>query len=81
VQVVTTAKVSREHFRIRRDPGGRFFIQDVSSWGTSVNGATVPPAIKSAEGVLQPGPELELPASSRIALADAMEMLFEAARR
>jgi len=81
VQVVTTAKVSREHFRIRRDPAGRFFIQDVSSWGTSVNGATVPPAIKSAEGVLQPGPELELPATSRIGLADAMEMQFEAALR
>jgi FHA domain len=81
VQVITTAKVSREHFRIRRDPGGRFFIQDVSSWGTSVDGAPVPPAIKSTEGVLQPGPEQELPASARIALADAMEMQFEAANR
>jgi FHA domain len=81
VQVITTAKVSREHFRIRRDPSGRFFIQDVSSWGTSVNGAQVPPAIKSAEGVLQPGPEQELPASARIALADAMDMQFEAAMR
>jgi hypothetical protein len=81
VQVATTARVSREHFRIRRDPAGRFFIQDVSSWGTAVNGATVPPAVKSAEGVLQPGPELELPARARIALADAMEMEFEALSR
>lgn len=81
VQVVTTARVSREHFRIRRDPGGRFFIQDVSSWGTAVNGAAVPPAVKSGEGVLQPGPELELPANARIALADAMDMQFEAALR
>ena len=30
VQVVTTAKASREHFRLRRDASGRFFIQDVS---------------------------------------------------
>ena len=81
VQVITTAKVSREHFRIRRDANGRFFIQDVSSWGTKVNGQTVPPAVKSAEGVLQPGAELELPASAQIALADALEMKFEAAGR
>jgi hypothetical protein len=81
VQVITTAKVSREHVRIRRDVSGRFFIQDVSSWGTSVNGEPVPPAVKSAEGVLQPGPEQELPLSARIALADALEMQFEAATR
>jgi FHA domain len=81
VQVVASAKVSREHFRIRRDASGRFFIQDVSSWGTSVNGAPVPAAIKSAEGVLEPGPEQELPPVARIALADAMEIQFEAASR
>ena len=28
VQVITGSKVSREHFRLRRDAGGRFFIQD-----------------------------------------------------
>lgn len=79
VQVITGAKVSREHFRIRRDPSGRFFIQDVSSWGTLVNGQPVPPAVKGDQGVLQPGPEQELPAQARIALADALEMQFEAA--
>jgi hypothetical protein len=73
--------VSREHFRIRRDAGGRFFIQDVSSWGTSVDGELVPPAIKSAEGVLQPGPERELPPRASIMLADALVMQFEAAVR
>jgi pSer/pThr/pTyr-binding forkhead associated (FHA) protein len=81
VQVVTAARVSREHFRIRRDAGGRFFIQDVSSWGTSVDGEPVPPAIKSAEGVLQPGPERELPPRASIMLADALVMQFEAAVR
>jgi hypothetical protein len=78
VQVIANAKVSREHFRIRRDPAGRFYIQDVSSWGTSVNGEPVPPPIKSDQGVLQPGPERELPLEARIALADAMEIRFEA---
>ena len=79
VQVMTTAKVSREHFRIRRDAiSGRFFIQDVSSWGTSVNGALLPPAVKSAEGVQQPGPEQELPPHARIGLADAVVIQFQA---
>ena len=55
VQVVTTAKVSREHFRLRRDDSGRFFIQDVSLWGTSVDGEPMPPAIKSPEGVAAAG--------------------------
>ena len=55
VQVFTTAKVSREHCRVRRDQSGRFFIQDASSWGTSVDGVTIPPAVKGPDGVLRPG--------------------------
>jgi hypothetical protein len=81
VQVIASARVSREHFRIRRDSGGRFFIQDVSSWGTSVDETPIPPAVKSAEGVLQPGPERELPPHARIALADVMIVQFDAAGR
>jgi hypothetical protein len=78
VQVVTTAKASREHFRLRRDASGRFFIQDVSLWGTSVNGEPLPPAVKSAEGVVQPGAERELPSPARIGVADALIIQFEA---
>ena len=70
VQVVTTAKVSREHVRIRREASGRFVIQDVSLWGTSVNGEPLPPAVKTAEGVLQPGAERDLPPRARIQLAE-----------
>lgn len=80
VQVITTAKVSREHVRIRRDGFGRFLIQDVSLWGTSVNGEPLPSAIKTAEGVLQPGAERELPAQARIELANSVVIQFEAAR-
>jgi hypothetical protein len=78
VQVAATSKVSREHFRLRRDASGRFFIQDVSLWGTSVDGEPIPPAVKSAEGVAQPGAEQELPASARIGLADVVVMHFQA---
>lgn len=78
VQVTTTSKVSREHFRLRRDASGRFFIQDVSLWGTSVDGQPIPPAAKSADSVAQPGAEQELPADARIGLADAVVIHFQA---
>lgn len=80
VQVVTTAKVSREHVRIRREASGQFVIQDVSLWGTSVNGEPLPPAVKTAEGVLQPGAERDLPPRARIQLAEAVVLQFEAVR-
>jgi len=78
VQVFTASKVSREHCRVRRDPSGRFFIQDVSSWGTSVDGVTVPPAVKGADGVLRPGGEHEIVSPARIQLADALVIDFAA---
>ena len=80
VQVVTNAKVSREHVRIRREPSGRFVIQDVSLWGTSVNGEPLPPAVKTAEGVLQPGAERDLPPRARIDLAEKVMIQFESVR-
>jgi len=79
VQVFTTAKVSREHCRLRRDRSGRFFIQDASSWGTSVDGVPIPAAEKGADGVLRPGAERELLPPARIQLADALVLDFAAA--
>jgi len=78
VQVVANSKVSREHFRLRRDAGGQFFIQDVSLWGTTVNGDSIPAALKGPEGVSQPGEEFPLPPRARIGLADAVVIEFEA---
>jgi pSer/pThr/pTyr-binding forkhead associated (FHA) protein len=79
VQVVTSPKVSREHFRLRRD-GDAFFIQDLSTWGTFVDGRQIPAAVTGPDGVLRPGPELPLPAAARIQLADALVIHFEARR-
>lgn len=79
VQVVTSPKVSREHFRIRRD-GEAFFIQDLSTWGTSVDGRPIPAAIPGLDGVMQPGPEAPLGSPARIALADVLVIHFEARR-
>lgn len=81
VQIVASPKISREHVRIRVDQDGRCFIQDVSLWGTSVDGAAIPAAVKSAEGVVQPGPEQALPSKARIELAGAVVIDFEAAGR
>ncbi len=78
VQVAASSKVSREHFRLRRDASGQFFIQDVSLWGTFVDGAPLPAAVKGPEGASQPGDEFPLPARARIGLADAIVIDFEA---
>lgn len=78
VQVFTTAKVSREHCRVRRDQSGRFFIQDASSWGTSVDGVTIPPAVTGPDGLLRPGGEHEIVPPARIQLADALVIDFAA---
>jgi FHA domain/Protein of unknown function (DUF3662) len=77
VQIVTTPKVSREHCWIRSDGSGRFFIRDVSTWGTSVDGQLIPPAVRSPQGeVVEPGAERELPAAAVIMLADAVRVQF-----
>src|SRR6478672_2313773 len=66
IQLFAPPKVSREHFRLRRDTAGRFFIQDASSWGTSVDGVPIPRAVKGEPGVLQPGAEHPLVSPCRI---------------
>ena len=41
------ADISREHCRIRRDPKtGTFFIKDLSQFGTTVNGASIPNSVE-----------------------------------
>ena len=78
VQVVTSPKVSREHCRLRRDGAGAFFIQDLSTWGTAVDGQPIMPAVPGPDGVLQPGAEQPLPSPARIELADVLVVHFEA---
>ena len=79
VQVTTGPRVSREHCRIRRAEDGRFFLQDVSTWGTSVNGQRVKPYVHtSPAGQLEEtGQEHALPRDARIQLADALQIEFQ----
>jgi hypothetical protein len=79
VQVTTGPRVSREHCRIRRADDGRFFLQDLSTWGTSVNGLRVKPFVQtSTDGQLEEtGQEHELSGDARIQLADALLIEFQ----
>jgi hypothetical protein len=78
VQVVSTPRVSRVHCRIRRDDSGRFFLQDLSTWGTSVDGERVLSFLKHEDGkVEETGNERELVAGARIQLADAVTVEFQ----
>src|SRR5262245_6807405 len=62
----TLPDVSREHFRLRPDPATRqFFLTDVSSLGTTIEGAQAPP-----------NQETLLPARARIGLAGVLYLDF-----
>jgi pSer/pThr/pTyr-binding forkhead associated (FHA) protein len=65
----TLPDVSREHCRIRRDPEtGRFTVEDVSQFGTAVNGK---PVGRNASA--------DLPARATISLAGVIDLQWEAA--
>ena len=72
--------ISREHCRIRRDAAnGRFFLRDLSQFGTAVDGNTVPPSIdRSGGGAVDRNLEVPLPATANIALAEVLVVHFEA---
>jgi hypothetical protein len=75
--------ISREHLQIRRDPAsGNFFIKDLSSLGTTVDGKRVPPSIENVDGSdVDKNVEVPLPPKCRIGLAGVMTIDFKAARK
>lgn len=82
LQIDGSTRISRVHARIRCDEQGRFFIKDLSEWGTTVNGQRI------ARGVVKEGDEIrevdieaELPARARIGLADTLFLEFTAAEQ
>lgn len=83
VRIDASVDVSREHARIRRDPAsGRFFIVDLSSLGTTVNGQRLPKGYDDADGTKREnGVETELPSGARIGLADTVFLQFDVAGR
>jgi hypothetical protein len=82
LRVVTSEDVSREHARIRRDPGtGQFFLVDLSTLGTTLNGRHVPRGIEDRDGTrVETGAETQIPDRARIGLADTVFLDFELVR-
>jgi pSer/pThr/pTyr-binding forkhead associated (FHA) protein len=78
VAIASSADVSREHARIRRDPAsGRFFIIDLSSLGTTLNGRHVPRGYADVDGTKREnGVETPLPDRARIGLAETVYLEF-----
>jgi hypothetical protein len=83
VKIEASVDVSREHARIRRDPAsGRFFLIDLSTLGTSVNGQPVPRGYDEVSGSKREnGAEVALPDGARIGLADVVFLQFIVAGR
>jgi pSer/pThr/pTyr-binding forkhead associated (FHA) protein len=78
LKLKTKKDVSREHLQIRRDPAtGRFFIKDLSTLGTTVNGRRVPASIEMVNGQeVDRNLEVPLEDKSRIGLADVLSLNF-----
>ena len=81
IRIASSADVSREHARIRRDPQtGRFYLIDLSSLGTTLNGRHVPRGYDEVDGTKREnGVETSLPDTARIGLADTVFLDFEGA--
>ena len=79
VRIEASVDVSREHARIRLDPSsGAFFIIDLSTLGTTLNGQRLPKGYDEADGTKREnGVETPLPGGSRIGLADTVFLQFE----
>ncbi len=79
IRLATSEDVSREHARLRRDPrSGQFFLIDLSSLGTTLNGRHVPRGVEEHDGKRREnGTETALPDRARIGLAGTVFIDFE----
>ena len=82
VRITSSTDVSREHARIRHDAEtGRFCLIDLSSLGTTVDGAPVPRGYDDADGTKrETGVEVVLPPRARIGLANLVFLDFRVER-
>jgi len=74
----TLPDVSREHFRLRRDPAsGKFFLKDLSRLGTTINGEKAPSSVEFVDGEKHDrNLEASVPEQARIGLADVLFLEF-----
>ena len=73
--------ISREHCRLRRDPAtGRFFLKDVSQFGTTIDGQRIPASVETKDGQdRDKNIEAPIPPRAVIGLADSVFLKFEVA--
>src|SRR4051812_31939527 len=78
LKLETLPDVSREHFRLRRDPAtGQFFLKDLSRLGTTINGEKAPSSIEFVDGEKRDRDvEAPVPAKARIGLAGVLFLEF-----
>jgi predicted component of type VI protein secretion system len=78
VKLDTLPDVSREHFRLRRDPAtGKFYLKDLSRLGTTINGQPAPSSVDFTEGDKRDrNVEAPVPDSARIGLAGVLFLDF-----
>jgi FHA domain len=78
IRIASSADVSREHARIRRDSeSDRFFLTDLSTFGTTLNGRHVPKGFDDVDGTKREnGSETPLPDVANIGLAGTVFLDF-----
>jgi hypothetical protein len=81
IKLNTLPDVSREHFRLRRDPeSGEFFLKDLSRLGTTINGEPAPSSVEFVEGEKRDrNVEATVPEEARIGLAGVIFLQFRSA--
>ncbi len=75
--------ISREHLQVRHDSeSGKFFLKDLSTYGTTLDGKRVPPSIERSGGSeTDNNLEIPLPPKAKIGLAGVLEIQFRAAKK
>jgi len=77
VKLDTLPDVSREHFRLRRDADGKFFLKDLSRLGTTINGEPAPSSVEFVDGEKRDrNLEAPVPDKARIGLAGVLYLEF-----
>jgi hypothetical protein len=78
IKLDTLPDVSREHFRLRRDPAsGQFFLKDLSRLGTTIDGEPAPCSLEFVGAEKRDlNREAPVPRQARIGLAGVMFLSF-----